>query len=74
MKFRKKSFRCNIALSNLNQKTKQLIQTIKVYLTESTLRVELVLLVAIMGIARKALLVDFDNTDGVALLALAARG
>ena len=50
----------------------ELIETIKVYLIEDTIRVEVVLLVAIMALARKVVLVDFNRDSAGSLLALAA--
>ena len=50
----------------------ELIETIKVYLVEDTIRVEVVLLVAIMALARKVVLVDFGEDSAGSLLALAA--
>ena len=49
----------------------ELIETIKVYLIEDTIRVEVVLLVAIMALARKVVLVDSGEDGAGSLLALA---
>jgi uncharacterized membrane protein (DUF373 family) len=50
----------------------ELIETIKVYLAEDTIRVEVVLLVAIMALARKVVLIDFSVDQAASLLSLAA--
>ena len=52
----------------------ELIETIKVYLIEDTIRVEVVLLVAIMALARKVVLVDSGEDGAGSLLALALTG
>jgi len=48
----------------------ELIETIKVYLIEDTIRVEVVLLVAIMALARKVVLFDSGEDGAGSLLAL----
>jgi uncharacterized membrane protein (DUF373 family) len=50
----------------------ELLETIKVYLKEDLLKVELVILVAIIAIARKVIIWDFDKYSYLELIGLAA--
>ena len=50
----------------------ELIETIKAYLKENTVHVELVLLVAIIAIARKVIVWDFEKYTHTQLYSLAA--
>lgn len=49
----------------------ELLETIKVYLKEDLLKVELVILVAIIAIARKVIIWDFDKYSYLELIGLA---
>ncbi len=50
----------------------ELIETVKMYLEEGAVHVELVLLVAIIAIARKVIVWDFDDYSHTELYSLAA--
>ncbi len=50
----------------------ELLDTIKVYFREHVIHVEVVLLVAIIAIARKIIVLDFDQYSGLAIMAIAA--
>ena len=50
----------------------ELLETIKIYLKEDLLKVELVILVAIIAIARKVIIWDFDKYSYLELIGLAA--
>ncbi len=50
----------------------ELLDTIKVYFKEHVIHVEVVLLVAIIALARKVIVVDFEKYTGIQILGLAA--
>lgn len=50
----------------------ELLDTIKVYFREHVIHVEVVLLVAIIALARKVIVVDFEKYTGLQILGLAA--
>ncbi|WP_224248140.1 phosphate-starvation-inducible PsiE family protein [Hyalangium gracile] len=50
----------------------ELLETIKAYLRDSVIHVEIVLEVALIAIARKVIVVDLSKYDGISVLALAA--
>ncbi len=50
----------------------ELIETVKAFLKEEIVHVELVILVAIIAIARKVIVWDFDKYSNINLLSLAA--
>ncbi|MFZ7111443.1 MAG: phosphate-starvation-inducible PsiE family protein [Desulfatiglandales bacterium] len=50
----------------------ELLETIKAYLNENIIHVELVVLVAIIAIARKVIVWDFDKYSYIELFALSA--
>jgi uncharacterized membrane protein (DUF373 family) len=50
----------------------ELIETVKAYLKEDIVHVEFIILVAIIALARKAILWDFDKYKTTELLALSA--
>ncbi len=50
----------------------ELLDTIKVYFREHVIHVEVVLLVAIIAIARKIIVLDFDQYSGLAIMGIAA--
>ena len=50
----------------------ELLDTIKVYFKEHVVHVEVVLLVAIIAIARKVIVMDFDKYTGLEILGIAA--
>ncbi|HKT34140.1 MAG TPA: phosphate-starvation-inducible PsiE family protein [Nitrospira sp.] len=49
-----------------------LMESVKVYLTEDSVHVEVVLLVALIAVSRSLLLQDFQSADPLSLLGLAA--
>ena len=49
----------------------ELLETIKAYLVESVVHVEVVLEVAIIAIARKVIILDLEKYDGLTLLGTA---
>jgi uncharacterized membrane protein (DUF373 family) len=50
----------------------ELLETIKVYLIEKVIHVEIVLEVALIALARKVIVLDTSKYDGVTILAYAA--
>jgi uncharacterized membrane protein (DUF373 family) len=50
----------------------ELIETIKVYLVEKSIHVEIICLVAIVAIARKVIIIDIYKLPSVSLLGIAA--
>ena len=50
----------------------ELLETIKAYLIEHVVHVEIVLEVALIAIARKVIILDVEKYEGLALLAMAA--
>jgi uncharacterized membrane protein (DUF373 family) len=50
----------------------ELLQTIKAYLVENVVHVEIVLEVALIAIARKVIILDFDKYGGLTMLGTAA--
>ena len=50
----------------------ELLKTIKTYLRDSVVHVEIVLEVALIAIARKVIVLDFEKYDGLSVLAIAA--
>lgn len=50
----------------------ELLETIKAYLRDSVVHVEIVLEVALIAIARKVIVLDFEKYDGLSVLAVAA--
>lgn len=50
----------------------ELLETIKAYLYEHVVHVEIVLEVALIAISRKVIILDLEKYEGVSLLALAA--
>lgn len=48
----------------------ELLETIKVYIMENTIHVEVVILVAIMALARKVIILDFKNLDSLMLVGI----
>lgn len=50
----------------------ELLDTIKVYFKENVVHVEVVLLVALIAIARKVIVLDFDEYSGIEILSIAA--
>jgi uncharacterized membrane protein (DUF373 family) len=49
-----------------------LMESVKVYLTQESIHVEVVLLVALIAVSRSLLLQDFQTTDPLLLIGLAA--
>jgi uncharacterized membrane protein (DUF373 family) len=49
----------------------ELLETIKAYLSEHVVHVEIVLEVALIAIARKVIILDVKKTEGLSLLAIA---
>ena len=49
----------------------ELLETIKAYLEENHLRAEVVLLVAIIAVARKVIIIDYDKTNPTMVIAMA---
>ncbi|MBZ4376967.1 phosphate-starvation-inducible PsiE family protein [Corallococcus sp. AS-1-6] len=50
----------------------ELLETIKAYLRDNVVHVEIVLEVALIAIARKVIVLDLSKYDGVSVLAMAA--
>lgn len=50
----------------------ELLETIKAYLRDNIIHVEIVLQVALIAIARKVIVLDLSKYDGVSVLAIAA--
>lgn len=50
----------------------ELLETIKAYLRDNVIHVEIVLQVALIAIARKVIVLDLSKYDGVSVLAIAA--
>jgi uncharacterized membrane protein (DUF373 family) len=50
----------------------ELLETIKIYLLDDSIRVEIVFLVAMIGIARHVIDLDYKNANPVSLLGMAA--
>lgn len=50
----------------------ELLETIKAYLRDNVIHVEIVLEVALIAIARKVIVLDLSKYDGVSVLAIAA--
>ncbi len=50
----------------------ELLETIKIYLIEKVIHIKIVLEVALIALARKVIVLDMKDYDGVTLLALAA--
>lgn len=50
----------------------ELLETIKAYLYEHVVHVEIVLEVALIAIARKVIILDLDKYEGLSLIAMAA--
>lgn len=50
----------------------ELMETVKIYLEKETVRVEVILMVAIIAIARKVIIMDVKEMEALALLGIAA--
>lgn len=50
----------------------ELLDTVKTYLKEDVVRVEIIILVAIIALAKKIIVMDFDGYDSLTMLGLAA--
>ena len=50
----------------------ELLETIKIYLLEKIIHIEVVLEVALIALARKVIILDMNDYDSITLLALAA--
>ncbi len=50
----------------------ELVETIKIYLEQDVFRVEVVVLVAIIAVARKIIVIDYDSVSYEMLLSIAA--
>ena len=50
----------------------ELLETLKTYFTERHVRIEVILVVAIIAIGRHVIKTDFEHTPGIVLLGLAA--
>jgi uncharacterized membrane protein (DUF373 family) len=50
----------------------ELLDTIKVYITQKTIRVELILSVGLVAIARKVIILDSAHLEGPSLIGIAA--
>lgn len=50
----------------------ELMETVKIYLEEETVRVEVILLVAIIAISRKIIIMDLKELEALDLLGIAA--
>ena len=48
----------------------ELFETVKVYLKDSVFHAEIILLVAIIAVARKVVLLDYSNTEGLTMLGI----
>jgi len=50
----------------------ELMETVKIYLEEETVHVELIMMVAIIAISRKVIIMDIKKVDALDLLGIAA--
>lgn len=50
----------------------ELLDTIKMYLKEDVVRVEIIILVAIIALAKKIIIMDFNDLDALSMIGLAA--
>ena len=50
----------------------ELMETVKIYLEQKTVHVEVILMVATIAIARKVIILDLKETDAASLLGIAA--
>jgi uncharacterized membrane protein (DUF373 family) len=50
----------------------ELMETVKIYLEEQTVHVEVILMVAIIAISRKVIIMDIKKVDAVELLGIAS--
>lgn len=48
----------------------ELLETMKIYLREDTVHIEVILLVAIIAIARKAVVLDLEKVDALTIMSL----
>jgi len=48
----------------------ELLETMKIYLRENTVHIEVILLVAIIAIARKAVILDLEKVDALTIMSL----
>jgi len=50
----------------------ELLATIRMYIEEDTIHVELVMVVALIAVSRKIIVLDYDKTDATTVLGIAA--
>jgi len=50
----------------------ELLATIRMYIQEDTIHVELVMVVAIIAVSRKIIVLDYDKTDAITVLGISA--
>jgi uncharacterized membrane protein (DUF373 family) len=50
----------------------ELLETLKSYFTESRIKIEVILIVALIAVGRHIMLIDIEHTDGAVLLGAAA--
>jgi len=48
----------------------ELLETMKIYLKDDVVHVEVILLVAIIAVARKAVVLDLEKVDGITIISL----
>jgi len=48
----------------------ELLETMKIYLRDDVVHVEVILLVAIIAVARKAVILDLEKVDGITIISL----
>ncbi|MCD4669160.1 MAG: phosphate-starvation-inducible PsiE family protein [Actinomycetia bacterium] len=48
----------------------ELLETMKIYLREDTVHIEVIILVAIIAIARKAVVLDLEKVDAITIMSL----
>ena len=50
----------------------ELLASIRMYIQDETIHVELVMVVALIAVSRKIIVLDYEKTDGVTVLGIAA--
>ena len=50
----------------------ELLSSIKMYIQDDTIHVELVMVVALIAVSRKIIVLDYGKTDGITVLGIAA--
>ena len=50
----------------------ELLASIRMYIQDETIHVELVMVVALIAVSRKIIVLDYEKTDAIAVLGIAA--